>query len=402
MFAVLLFPGIPFATRAVRGILGLAFFVCVLLSASRAALLGIMLGWVVVWWLTGHRRLDKFFAMMVLAGAMLVLVFGAKALERLALVSSGEPSIAVRIKVYSALPAMMLSAPGGWGKGQSAAAYESWFQDARDPTRLKNLLSTHATWAAEFGWGFFLCYGSLWCVAFWISSPVAAGLLVCWWVCCALSHVGAVWWMWLVPVLGVLTSLRWRRPPTNMLRLFATMGGALMAWGVFFAWGLWQFPAKDIHFAKGILVRGQGTPRLWFLAPAPAVLGAAPGRALRTLESFALARRWADIPSGCVLVLSASPPDGIPDSLTLSHVIWLNPPSSLSRSERGLLARASRTTVFNGTSRQDISIPEWKCWSASLENFEWIALLGRPKFLGVDLGFLSDYLESLDDKRRSK
>lgn len=73
----------------------------------------------------------------------------------------------------------------------------------------------------------------------------------------------------------------------------------------------------------------------------------------------------------------------------MSHLVWLNPPASLSPRERDLILRATRVTILNSTSRQDAPPPDWREWLESLDKARWIALPGRPKYLG-DVNFLKN------------
>lgn len=394
VFAVFLLPGQSRPAKAFKIFLALVLFIAVLLTASRAALLGLVIGGFASWFLAG-RSLPLKNGLVWLLSLLLLLscfIVGSKSLRRLSEISTSEPSTASRLAIYSTIPSMLLAAPGGWGHENATKAYENWFQDSRDTTGFKNLLSTHGTWAVEQGMGFLFLYVALWCLALWVSTPLVFGALTCWGICTALSHVGVFWWMWAVPALLVLSSI-WRhgksRTFPRLTKLICLLSAAVLALGASFWLTISDSPARPVRFSKEALIWGDGSPSLWFVRPDPAVLGKAQGKSLTQLESFAVVDNWNAVPQEAVVVLSGIAPPIPPQGLQLAHLHWLSPPADLSPELMRLLTKTPKKTIWNGSERQDVPIPSWRPWLESLPGASWQQLPGRTRFLGDDLRSLT-------------
>lgn len=394
VFAVFLLPGHSKQARAIKGIFALAFFIAVLLTASRAALLGLVVGGLASWFLTGRPLPLKNWPIWVLGFILLLscAIFGSKSLRRISEISASEPSTASRLEIYSTIPAMLLAAPGGWGHGNATQAYENWFQDHRDTTGFKNLLSTHGTWAVERGMVFLVFYVAAWCLALWICTSLAFGALACWGVCAALSHVGVFWWMWAVPALVVLSSL-WRHRNNGTLprfrRLIFLLVVTFLTLAATFPLALSKSPARPIHFSGGVLTWGDDPQALWFVAPDPAVFGKSQGKSLVQLKSFAVVENWNNVPQEATVVLSGIAPPIPPQDARVAHLHWLSPPPDLSQELLDLIKNSPKKTVWNGSERRDVPPPSWRPWFETLPGASWHHLLGRPAFLGDDLRSLT-------------
>lgn len=167
----------------------------IVLTASRGGLVALAAGFLVLWAVSGFLR-PKVWQGFALAGALVLLVaFSAlgRMGERVAESSPEDGSITSRVAIFRAVPAMLTAAPQGWGVGQSAVAYQNWFQAPEDLRTYKHLLSTHATWMVERGWGFRFVYLLGWGVVLVLCGKVPAALAV--WVVFGVagvfSHVGA-------------------------------------------------------------------------------------------------------------------------------------------------------------------------------------------------------------------
>jgi hypothetical protein len=394
VFAVFLLPGQSRPAKAFKIFLALVLFIAVLLTASRAALLGLVIGGFASWFLAGRSLPLKNGLVWLLSLLLLMscLFLGSKSFRRISEISTSEPSTASRLTIYSKIPSMLLAAPGGWGQENAARAYENWFQDSRDTTGFKNLLSTHGTWAVEWGMGFLVCYIALWCVALWVCTPLAFGALTCWGICAALSHVGVFWWMWAIPVLVVLASL-WSHGKNSCFpgfsKLICLSAAAFLTLGASFWLALSGAPAKPVRFSNNVLIWGDGSPSLWLVRPDPAVFGKAPGKSLTQLENFAVVEDWNEVPIKATAVISGNAPPTPPPGLLLAHLHWLTPPGSLSPDLVPLLTKTPRKSIWNGSERQDVPIPPWRPWFESLHGASWHQLPGRTRFLGDDLGNLT-------------
>ena len=375
VLAVFLIPSRGRWTRALRLLISGVFFGCLLLTASRGALIGLGLGGFAAWAAVGFPRPK--IGWLVLAVALSGFL-GMRTIQRMSCLSPSEGSTASRIAIYRCVPAMVMAAPGGWGYGRAASAYENWFQGPDDTTSFKNLLSTHATWIVEHGLLFFVCYAALWIAALWMCHPVALGVLVTWGTCCAFSHVGGAWWMWFVPALALLGSLRdrWKRnawpPRTAWISAAAIL---TLIFVLFFG----ASTKAAIHYEGRVVRVGSGAPELWFLAPDFSVMGKTHGKNLRALGNIAVAQRWADVQSP--LVLSGNAPDP-PDSSVCESVIWLNPPARISPQLRRLVEKAPRKIILWGDLRSDANPVELRSWFESLPGACWVVVPGRGKYLG--------------------
>ena len=368
-----------------RFVLSGVFFGCLLLTASRGAIVGLALGSFAAWVAAGFPRPRSGWLILCCAViAVVSILLGTRAVQRMASLSPSEGSTASRIAIYRCVPAMVIAAPGGWGHGRAASAYENWFQDPSDTATFKNLLSTHATWIVERGILFFVCYAALWILALWLCNPVALGVMIAWGTCCALSHVGGAWWMWVVPAVSLGVSLRdrWKRkawpPRTAWIRATGLL--ALIVASFF----LVSVRMKtDVHYDGRVVRIGSGPPTMWFLAPDFSVLGRTYGKNLQTLGNVAVAQSWDAVQSPVVLSGNAPEP---PDSLVCDHIIWLSPPAGISPGLKQLVERASRKTIIWGDLRSDSNPSALRGWFESLQGAQWGVYQGRGKYVGDVLG----------------
>lgn len=381
VLAVFMVPAKARWMLAMRFVLSGIFFGCLLLTASRGALVGLALGSFAAWAASGFPRPKSGWLILCCAVVAVVsILLGTRAVQRMASLSPSEGSTASRIKIYKSVPAMVMAAPGGWGAGCAASAYENWFQAPGNRTPFKNLLSTHATWIVERGLLFFVGYVVLWMAALWMCNPMALGVLIAWGTCCAFSHVGGAWWMWILPILALGVSLREKRKRMTWPPCVAWIGAAGLI--VLFC-GAGMCSHTNVHYDGRVVRIGSGQPVLWFLAPDLSVMGKTYGKDLRALGNVAVAQRWEDVQSP--LVLSGNAPDPA-DRTACKNIIWLNPPSRISPRLKQVLEMADRKTVVWGTLRTDASPQEVRAWIETLPGAQWVAYPGRGKYLGDVLG----------------
>jgi len=391
--AVFLIPGRRAWMTGIRGLLSGIFFSCLLLTASRGALIGLGIGSLAVWGASGFPKPRAQWVIVASLSIVLLAVgFGGKTMKRMSTLSSSDGSIASRIAIYRCVPSMVIAAPGGWGKGHGAEAYENWFQDAGNASSFKNLLSTHATWIVERGILFFALYLALWILALWMSAaiPVALGVLVAWGVALAFSHVGGIWWSWIIPALalGVALTRRWRERDWPTLCGWGVVGALMtMILALFVATGIMTAPKPGVSYHGSVIRVGGELPRRWFLSPDLSVMGTTYGRDLRQLGSFAIAEHWDALRNPPMLILSGNPPDGSsPPALRYcNELVWLNPPSEISPQLKRFIEGAAHKTIVWGGLRTDADPRALRRWFESLHDVRWIVLPGRGKYLGDSL-----------------
>lgn len=393
-FAVLLLAVffIPPRNRWLGGLrigLGAVVLSALLLTASRGALVALAAGSLAAWIASGcPRPCIKFLAACLLAVLLAVGIFGERSLGRLADLSPSEGSTTSRMRVYRAIPEMLVSAPVGWGWGKGAHAYENWFQSPADHTHLKNLLSTHATWIVEGGVPFALAYLMAWALAFLVcaSCPLALGMLVAWAVATSFSHVGGAWPLWILPALAVVYALRrrsddnrWPRPMAwGVATALATLSLSLL-----FTLGFLATPSPEVRFDGNILTLGPDAPKLWIFSPDVSVFGKTCGKPLRRIGSLAIVEKWEDVPPQATAILSG-PSILPPPHASCREIRWINPPPALAPEFRALLKNSSRVSIFWGALRTDARPDNIRPFVESI-GARWVVVPGKGRFLGDDL-----------------
>lgn len=358
-----------------------------LLTASRGALVGLCVGALAAWVAAGFPRPRPRWMLCGLAVmALLAFAFGGKAMGRLATLAPSEGSTASRIEIYRGIPNMIVAAPFGWGSGNAAAAYGNWFQSPTDSTSFKNLLSTHGTWMVERGWLFSLFYVLIWSFALLVAwaRPAAFGLLVTWGVCAAFSHVGGLWWMWIVPLLALGVSLYARSrhetwPSKQAIAWVLSLPIILLS--TFLICMTSGTDRERVFYDGSVVWRGDRPPTLWLLRPDFSVMGNTYGKKLRSMGSLAVAEQWKNIPEGATLVLSGNV--AIPTKPPrLNKLTWLNPPALLPEELTQLVHQTPATHIIWGELRSDADPTQLRNSVQSLPNVCWRTAGGKAKYLG--------------------
>lgn len=367
------------------------FVALLVMTASRGAVVSLACGSLAAWLAAGRPwpSTAKTVALaLVVAGIVLFAGVGRLGM-RVAESSPEEGSIGSRTAIYGAVPAMISAAPGGWGSGRSAAAYENWFQDANDTRNYKHLISTHAIWMVERGWGFRVAYifGGLAALVLGFYCPVAFGVLVCWGIAGVFSHVGASWPLGIVPGLALGLSV-WRRTVTRCWPQPAM--GFLLVCGAFFFVSLLAFFGSMTHasgkifYDGGAVWVGEGADRLWFPAPDKAVMGEDYGKMVRQFSWEAVVGDAEVIREQSPRKIALSGNAGFPSGGVLVppyDLVWLNPPSKMETAQKTIVEAANRKWIVWGELRTDANPRRLKPWFEALSQASWVAVPGKALLL---------------------
>jgi len=380
-----LIPGkgrLPLILRLAASLLCLAMLS---LTASRGALVALLAGGL-AWWVAAACPIPwtRWRTLLVLALVMIaLLVVPGKLGHRMIASSPEEGSLSSRLVVYESIPRLMALAPGGWGIGQSASAYENWFQPLDDSRHYKNLLSTHGTWLVEFGWigGFFYIIAWLLVILATWRNPVSFGIWVAWGMACMFSHLGKEWILWIVPfaalVMAICQSPDGRKLPSRAAML--TIAGA--AFGLIFLMVAFGIFKNSIHKEGGMLVFGNGGEMI-YCQPDESVLGTTWGKDLRSMGGVTVVMDWDTLKhtEGKKIIFSGNPK--IPTELRLEDatLFLVNPPEKLNDAQRQLMLSAKKRVVFWGELRSDANPYLLHCW-ANDSGIDWIDLRGCGFFV---------------------
>ncbi len=206
---------------------------------------------------------------------------------------SPEASAGRRLQVWSTVPAMLASAPNGWGFGKSAEAYEQWFEPVGEEVILKHLLSSHLTWLVEFGWPLRWLYLFLWMVAFSLLLPSRrfnfSGWGIAVWTAFLVAlfyNAAGKWWNWPLPALWVIAALilrfRQKAPLSQGYWILSAVVAGILVGLPFMLLGL-EVPKLSIDGRNGgnVVLVGAGKPTLAILGPNKEVLGNFYGQEIR-------------------------------------------------------------------------------------------------------------------------
>lgn len=136
------------------------------------------------------------------------LTFDQRALQGL---FTSDKSIENRLTIWKSVPAMMHSAPYGWGFGNAGISYMKWFQDFDTAEKYRTLVNSHFTWLIEGGWIFRIFYISGWLIILFLSFPTekykwkvfSFSLWLILGIGMLFSSVGELIYLWILPVLSL-------------------------------------------------------------------------------------------------------------------------------------------------------------------------------------------------------
>ena len=199
-----------------------------------------------------------------------------------------DRSISNRLELWSAGPAMMVDAPGGWGLGNAGHAYMQWYQPLDRSEGFRTMVNSHLTWLVEFGWGFRFLYVFAWGAIILLCWPrkhsrrlaIPLGIWIAFGVSAVFSSVAESPWLWVVPLMSLVAVLayriyviQWPSPKAWIIPL----GAAAMLTLSF--WIAGQNDAA-VHGYGSYVTIGEGEPAVWILYD-EATLGKLYGKSLR-------------------------------------------------------------------------------------------------------------------------
>jgi hypothetical protein len=206
---------------------------------------------------------------------------------------SPEASAGRRLEVWSTVPAMLASAPNGWGLGKSAEAYEQWFEPVGENVALKHLLSSHLTWLVEFGWPVRWLYLFLWMGAIVLLIPSRNFNFPIWgvavWTALLVAlfyNAAGKWWNWPLPALWLVAVLilrcRQNAFPTGHYWISSALVSGILVGLPFIILNLHpsEMPVCG-RDAGNIVLVGAGKPTIAILGPSKDVLGNFYGQEVR-------------------------------------------------------------------------------------------------------------------------
>jgi hypothetical protein len=382
--ALWLLPGKSRWAMVLKAMMTMVVIILMAMTASRGAVIAQLVGGV-AWWLAAGRPVPrKGWPFVAVAGLLVValMILPGSMGKRLAHSSFQEPSLACRMEVYRAIPQLLLSAPGGWGSGQAAVAYEHWFQPINDTRHYKNLLSTHGTWLVEWSWPPRFLYLMVWGAVLLLTwrVPVAFGIWIAWGAACCFSHLGKEWGLWVIPIAALLPVF-WNGRNTRLmpsLRQWAIAGVTALA-GCLLLSAL-GISGNTIRKSAHSIVVGRGGDL--FYQPDERVLGTAWGKIMREQGNVIVATDWEGMKqagSGRI-VFSGDAPVSPGASFSGRSLVWINPPPKLDEAQRKVVLSARKSLFLWGQLRTDANPMTLRSW-ASQSGVAWVDLPGTGLYV---------------------
>lgn len=300
---------------------------CLVLTFSRGGLLAAGAGLIVV----AAFAPRPWPRIRILAAVLAVLGLAAvahrvNALDRYSqTIRAPDRSVANRIELWRAAPAMMVDAPAGWGARNSGKAYAQWYQPLDRSTRYRTLVSSHLTWLVEFGWPFRFAYFLAWASVLLLCLPnrrttwqaVPLGIWISFGIAAIFSSIAESLWVWLVPGLALLATAATRLHSKHWPSPSAWLGpvaAAGFACAIIVAAG---FGRTRIHGSADRVVIGAKTPVTWLVVEEKALGGYEFARTLRRYiadnpmdRSVGITRSLACLPdtlAGATVVVAGTP-----------------------------------------------------------------------------------------------
>jgi len=361
-----LLPGRNRGAMVLKAVVTMVGMILMAMTASRGALIALIAGGAASWLAAGRPWSRR--GWLVVGGALLLLSLIAlpgTMGKRLARTSPLEPSFVSRMEVYRAIPQLLVSAPGGWGSGQAASAYESWFQPMNDTRHFKNLLSTHGTRLVEWGWPlrflYLISWGAILLLAWRV--PVSFGIWVAWGTASCFSHIGKEWGLWMIPI-GSLFFVAWElrnKAKVPSWRQWRWVCGSAM--GVALLLGALGFSGNTIRKSAHSIVVGRGGDL--FYRPDERVLGVAWGKSMRRRGDVTIATDWEGmkLQGGARVIFSGNAPVPPGASLSNQSLFWINPPPKLDEAQRRVVLSARNCLFLWGQFRTDANPSALRAWA---------------------------------------
>lgn len=371
-----LLPGRNREAMVLKAVVTMVGMILMAMTASRGALIALIAGGAASWLASGRPWSHRSWLVVGIALLLLSLIALPGTMgKRLARTSPQEPSFVSRMEVYRAIPQLLVSAPGGWGSGQAASAYESWFQPMNDTRHFKNLLSTHGTWLVEWGWPLRFLYFMVWGAVLLLAwrVPVSFGIWVAWGTASCFSHIGKEWSLWMIPI-GSLFFVAWELRNTAKVPSWRqwgwVFGGAM---GVALLLGALGLSGNTIRKSAHSIVVGRGGDL--FYRPDERVLGEAWGKIMRMRGDVTVATDWEGmkLQGGARVIFTGNAP--VPQGASLSDraLLWINPPPKLDDAQRRVVLSARKSLFFWGQFRTDANPIALRAWAAQ-SGVAWVDL----------------------------
>jgi hypothetical protein len=368
MFAlgIWLLPGRNRGAMVLKAVVTMVGMILMAMTASRGALIALIAGGAASWLAAGRPWSHRSWLVVGIALLLLSLIALPGTMgKRLARTSSQEPSFVSRMEVYRAIPQLLVSAPGGWGSGQAASAYESWFQPMNDTRHFKNLLSTHGTWLVEWGWPLRFLYLIAWEAILLLAwrVPLSFGIWVAWGTASCFSHIGKEWGLWMIPI-GSLFFVAWElrnKAKVPSWRQWRWVCGSAM--GVALLLGALGFSGNTIRKSAHSIVVGRGGDL--FYRPDARVLGVAWGKSMRRRGDVTIATDWEGMKmqGGTRVIFSGNAPVPPGASLSDQSLLWINPPPKFDDAQRRVVLSAKNRLFLWGQFRTDANPSALRAWA---------------------------------------
>lgn len=320
---------------------------CLLRTFSRGGLLAALAGLIVVAWFTPRPwpRIRILAAVLAIVG-LAAFAHRTNVLDRYTqAVRSPDRSVANRIELWRAAPAMMVDAPSGWGLRNAGKAYVQWYQPLDRSTRYRTLVSSHLTWLVEFGWPLRFAYVLSWASVLLLCMPtqrtawqaVPLGVWVAFGVAAIFSSIAESLWLWLVPCLALFATAAARLRSRHWPRPSAWLGPAAVA-GCFCAVIVAAGCGKTrIHGSMDQVVIGSKTPTTRLVVEEKALGGYEFARTLR--------RYIADHPMDQTVAITGSL-SALPDTLKGSTVVVAGTPERRDLGKLKTIASSASTLLL--------------------------------------------------------
>ena len=241
-----------------------------------------------------RRWLPALLAVLVIIGAALWTGFAGRMARS---TPSADASVGNRLAIWRTVPAMMVDAPGGWGRGNAGDAYMGWYQPLSSHLRYRTLVSSHFTWLVEMGWMGRIGYvcGLAFLFAMGIirlrarNDPIPLAVLTSFATSAFFSSVAEEWLVCAVPLVLTLPALKSFIFDTTMRTRWVSVVAALLAGcsllGIAAVAGSTFRPVDATPLRKSPdgtrIVVGNDTPSAWVVCDPVSMGGPAFGRILR-------------------------------------------------------------------------------------------------------------------------
>ena len=318
LLALLAVPVVAVACRA-RGMLASCVAWCATgtlglllgLTQSRGGLVALAVGAAIVV-ASDWRRLRlpaRLCSVAVAALLVFVVIQSGFAARLLHSTPQADDSVANRLLIWRAVPAMIADAPGGWGAGNSGEAFMNWYQPLDRGERYRTLVNSFFTWLVEHGWPcraavVFAFLFVLWLCALRLrlrGDPVPLAVWATFVIAAFFSSVAEEWILWVLPLAMLVPSvpLAFRRESRRRV-VVAAVSFVLIAsaaLGLVTVLGHFARPPGTVDVRRAFdgsrVIVGVGEPRAWAVLDT-SVVGIAYGRALRefAFRSDAKGRVW--------------------------------------------------------------------------------------------------------------